>query len=223
MKISREHDDFRWYVDHETGKRYISVTSVLDVAMPKYLQKWMTNTSPKQIEKKRKESTDHGTQIHSYVESSLKGSPVEVDPEHLKHMEQWEGLKTKHDITAVHTEITLVSDKYGFAGTADIIGGFEGKPSVMDLKTGKSYNIKTGWQLAAYKIAAEEMGLGKNLGMACLQIPSDGRPAKAFKYEHYDFCFNRFLDCLGVFKGLYFSRLKAMDWPWLNDETRDEK
>lgn len=215
---------WRWYVGEE-GKRYISVTTILDVAQPKYLTDWFKRTSKKEIEKKQKTSRDHGTAIHTAIEKQVKGLEHKIDPEHVKHLDNWKKLRDKHRITGQEAEKVVVSDVWGYAGTVDLVGLYEEQLSVMDVKTGRSYSIKTGWQMAAYKQALEEKGYPK-LGMAGLHVPSDGKEPRSFKYTHYDWCWNRFLDCLGAFKGLYFTALSNVEWPWLHVERQwqfDEK
>jgi hypothetical protein len=99
----------------------------------------------------------------------------------------------------------------------DILGDFDGHPVIMDLKTGY-YSVKTGWQIAAYKQAYEEMqnGAAQGLGMVGISIKRDGSLAQPFVYTHWDYCWRAFLACFTVWKALYFRKLQRLNWVYLH-------
>lgn len=210
---TEDEDGWRWY-EGVDGRKYISVTQVLDVATHQRLTNWYKNNSAKKIEKVKLVTADLGTRIHKAVENDLKGVEQKIEPDVAPAFKEWLKLKAEHKIEAKVTERTLYSQVFGFAGTADIVGLFDGKLCVMDIKTG-TYSIKTGWQLAGYKTCWEEATKDMNVGMVGISIHRDGRIGQPFVYEHYDFCFERFLACLEAWKGLYFNKLAKMNWPWL--------
>lgn len=205
-------DCWRWY-EASDGRKLISVTKVLDVLMHEKLKSWLIRNSEAKIEKTRTVTANLGTKLHEMIAKDLKGEEVIADPDAVEPFENWKGFRAKHRIQATDTEITCFSEKFGYAGTIDIVGVADGVKSIMDVKTGR-VDVKAGYQMAAYQRAWREMHV-ESLGMAALQIPRDGSEPTLFRYEHIDFCFQRFLCALECFKGLYFSKLKAMNWPYL--------
>jgi hypothetical protein len=217
---------FRWY--EREGKRYISVTQVLDVAQHKTLTNWFKNNSKAAIEKKVTSAADIGTRLHKLVENDLKhGLSIKelyTGNEDVKPaIDNWLQKKQEYNIKALLTEQIVWSDKYGFAGTLDmfITGNFNKQYNVADLKTG-TYSIKTGWQVAAYRQAFIETQKYKREEVGCvgISIHRDGRPPNIFEYQHYESCFKAFLQCLGIFKALYFNQLK--DWEYLTKDHLKE-
>ena len=206
------------YDAFKQGDFYVSVTTILEVAVPKKLTDYMKKNSAASQEKRLQETADIGSRIHKLIELDLKGEEVIPDPDCAAAFDKWSTLRHEHNIEATETE-QLVYSELGYAGTADIIGTFDDKPALMDIKTGW-YGVKAGWQMAAYREAWMSLKNIEELGLVGIQIKRDGSTGKPFVYEHYDFCFNRFLDCLGIFKGLYYNQLAKMNWKFLNKEAR---
>lgn len=239
-RIQRIEDDdgIRWYQDVGTGLKYISVTHVLSYAVHPKLKNWFVNNSKNKINKILERSSNIGTILHSIIENDLSSKPNVIDrikyPECSdeeiaslkKAFENWLVQKTDHEISATHTELVVCSDEFGYAGSLDILGTFDGKPALMDLKTGR-YDVKAGWQMAAYRRAVIEAQLAdESLGMVGIQVKRDGLEANTFIYSHYDFCFNKFLACMELFKAFNFYKLEKMNWPWLKQKinfTIEEK
>lgn len=215
-------DGWRWYTDEE-GQKYISVTQVLDVAMHFRLKKWLANTSVKKAKETKYKTANLGTRFHNMVERDLTGQHVVCPAELKMPYENWQKLKSEKNIKAFKTEQMVNSTVYGYAGSLDIFGTFEDRACIMDIKTGR-YDVKAGWQLAAYRQAfLEGSGYKKEeLGMVGLQVHREGKDVNTFVYEHIDFCFERFLCCLEIFKGLYFYKLNKMKWPWLQHRSLGE-
>lgn len=229
-RIERSEDErgWRWY--EVNGVKLISVTQVLDVIQHYQLTNWFKNNSANKIEKTKTLTGDFGTHMHKIVEMDLQNDQNKTDkkilidsPELSKGFENWNKVKTENQIASTHTETMVYSLENGYAGQLDLIGTFKfTKPAnahrthaVQDLKTGR-FSIKTGWQIAAYRRAAIEMGLvDETCGMVGIGIHRDGTPGKPFEYEHIDFCERRFLYALESFKGLYFNELAKMKWPYL--------
>lgn len=233
-QIDRSEDTrgWRWYeVD---GVKLISVTQVLDVIQHYQLTNWFKNNSSNKIQKTKDSTADFGHVLHKAVEIDLQNDQHQTqkkiildNPIQAQGFENWQKLKTDCQIVSTHTETMVYSLKYGFAGQLDLIGTFKfKKPSnlhrthaVQDLKTGR-FSIKTGWQIAAYRRAAIEMGLAnEDIGMVGIGVHRDGSPGQAFEYEHIDFCERQFLYALQNFKGLYFNELAKMNWPYLKQDA----
>ncbi len=211
-------DGWRFYTEDDAidGRKYISVTKILDCAVPEKLQQYMKKNSANAQAKRMTETADIGTAIHALVENDLKGIEQEI-PTHLASpFRLWQETRKKHNIKPMHTEIMCVSRKYGFAGTCDMVAEIDGVKCVADLKTG-FFSTKAGFQISAYRMALIEMGIiDDSYGMAGIQIKRDGSGATVFKYEHLDWCLKAFVSCFEVWKSLYFTKLNKMEWPFLH-------
>lgn len=235
IELNKFDDEFgwRWYDDRSC--HYLSVTTVLDKGAPtpeKRKEYYLNNTKDK-VDSTLKQAGTFGTQAHEYFEKLLKGEEIDPLESHLDHVEQFRTWINSHDVKPLHLEIPLVSRKYGYAGTCDFIGHIttcadpkcckddKGKMLVVaDWKTSRSYSITYGWQMAAYRQAAIEMGLvDDSCGMIAVQIPRTGGNLKSFLYQHYDFCMHKFLCCLEMVKGMYFNRLNDKGWKYLKDNA----
>jgi hypothetical protein len=116
------------------------------------------------------ESAKPGTLTHSFIEGHIKGEKVDTSDFTENQIElaknsyfafiEWEkAMKPKY----LGTEIQLVSEKYRFGGTADMIGEIGGELVLADWKTSKGIYPEMTIQIAAYKIAYEEMNPGKKV------------------------------------------------------------
>lgn len=211
MLSVEEKDNFRWYVDSETKQRYISVTQVLDHIVPDTLQNWMQKNSQKKIADIKEHAAQTGTNLHKEIENF-----VGEGKEHTPHTKAFEELLKKHGYSVEICESLVSSSEYGYAGRLDYILQKDGKRFVGDLKTGRSFSPKTGWQLAAYQHAFNETAAVPCTGLVGIHIPRDApERAKLFEYVHLDFCWHSFLASLQTFKGLYYTKLRKANWFWL--------
>ena len=209
----------------DEGEFYLRVTHVLDVIQHKKLENYKINNTRKAQEKRLEETGEIGTKIHSMVEADLSGTP-KVEEGFEKINQNWQEIKTKYEITSDKSEQVICSPTHGYAGRFDYIGNIKGKHdgfespttikrSVQDIKSGW-YSIKTGWQMASYKYALEEVGQEKDLGMAGINLHRDGDVKKVFVYSRYRECFIAFLCALNDYRMLYYPELRKLKWKWLN-------
>ena len=121
-------------------------------------------------DKIKNEAAKPGTLTHSFIEGHIKGEKVDTSDFTENQIElaknsyfafvEWEkAMKPKY----LGTEIQLVSEKYRFGGTADMIGEIGGELVLADWKTSKGIYPEMTIQIAAYKIAYEEMNPGKKV------------------------------------------------------------
>jgi hypothetical protein len=113
----------------------------------------------------KEEAMDIGSEVHDIIEKYIKhGRDVfrnlrpEVENAVLAFLE-WE---KKHVVKWFHSELTVVSKKYCYAGTLDAIALMKDKEKgnvkrVIDFKSSKGFYDGYGKQIAAYKLAVEEM------------------------------------------------------------------
>jgi len=97
----------------------------------------------------RDERAEIGTHVHEYIECDLSGRwdyPY-LTPEEQEAADQWVTFRTKHEITPLHTEVTLWDGLS--AGTADIVYDLDGKVCLDDIKTSKGVYWSAEMQVAA--------------------------------------------------------------------------
>ena len=213
-------DSWRWYSEIG-GMGKLSVTTILSNAVANIqLNSWFKKTSEKKIATTVQKAADFSTLSHEYFEKILKGVDFEVPETHRSHITNFRKWVLDNNVKALHTEITVTSDKYGYCGTIDCIASIGDEVCVIDWKTGNRYSITNGYQLAAYRQAAIEMGLiDDKSAMMGVQIARGTAEIKTFKYEHIEFCLQKFLCALEIFKGLYFHKLLKLDWKWLKEQA----
>ena len=222
--IVQRDQDGRHVYTYES-KDYFGVSSILDVIAQTWKMDYYKKNTAKAIEKRLIETADIGKRIHALIEADCRGHDVAPQPDCIAAFENWKAFKVEHKIEPMANEVMVVNPALGYGGTVDSICMYEGKPMVADYKTG-SVGITYGYQLAAYRQALIELGvIDESFGMAVFQIHRDGHVAQPFVYEHYDFCFQRFLDALGIFRGLNFKKLnnwygEGKPWNFLTLETR---
>ena len=91
------------------------------------------------------------------------------------------------DFQPIHSELTVHSHKHKFAGTLDCVAKVNGKVYIFDFKTSKAHYPENGLQIAAYRHAYEEMGLGTIEGMMVLRLDKEtGEPDPKDYSKNYD-------------------------------------
>ena len=121
-------------------------------------------------DKIKNEAARRGTLMHSFIEGHIKGEKVDTIDFTENQIElaknayfafvEWErAMKPVY----LGTEIQLVSEKYRFGGTADMVGEIGGELVLCDWKSSKGIYPEMTIQIAAYKIAYEEMNPGKKV------------------------------------------------------------
>lgn len=155
--LSRVYANFRWY--EADGKRYISVTTVLGIGLDFHMPDQELN-----------QYASRGTVVGHLVETYLAGGGW-IDPEkcpklqedvevlvrgnlglhwsQCSHVEFCEQFGDK--ITIEKTQGVVINKEALYGGTYDILGTYEDKRSVMDIKSG-TFDMR---QLAAYAVCLE--------------------------------------------------------------------
>ena len=172
-------DGIRRYLLGET--KLPSVTSILDATRSEEdkaaLANWRERTGQKEAEAITKAASSRGSQMHNYLESYLLGREnlsFFEDNEQYKLMAKEiieKGLKNRLDeIWGV--ECTLYyPDKY--AGTADCVGVYEGKETIIDFKQSnkpkrEEYVEDYYYQIAAYSLAHKKQYGPITQGLICI-------------------------------------------------------
>jgi hypothetical protein len=121
---------------------------------------------------------DIGSQIHSLIEWTLRASLME-EPGPSPHISDkaqwgfmaWEDWKKSVNLKPVHVEQTVWSDRYGYAGTMDLLAYVNGVLTVLDWKSGKAIYPESYLQNAAYRHAIREMGHGDPAQGIIVRLP----------------------------------------------------
>jgi hypothetical protein len=167
------------------GHRIPGVTTILGNGVPKpALITWAANATAeyavdhwdqlgdlavaarlKTLQGARYETSDkakkRGTEVHEYGERLVKGEAIKTIPDELRgHCEAYVHFLDRFHVEPILVEVVVVSYKYGYAGTLDLVADLATGPDgaterwLLDLKTNeKGIFGETALQLAAYRFA----------------------------------------------------------------------
>ncbi len=146
------------------GTRVPSVTQVLQVINKPALIGWANKMGLQGIDSNafRDEKADIGTTAHAMAEGWFKGIVPDIEEElrqaampGYRNFLRW---ANEHRIHVVEAEQQLVSEKFGYGGTIDLLCYIDTYREVIDLKFTKSIHHDQFYQLVAYAALAEEHG-----------------------------------------------------------------
>lgn len=199
-------DTVRWrWIDGKPFP-YPSVTSCLDIIVPDGLKKWFINTDGATVRKVSEEAAARGEKIHSIIEDINSGRNPAIDNAYASIIREYKNFLSEVRPEFIEIEKTLYHEDYGYCGRCDCIVKIGDKIELWDFKTGR-ISTSTGWQLGAYKLAAERMGLTID-GMKAISVNPRLNKVEVYNYEHFDFCSTMFLKSFDLFKAIYFNTLK---------------
>lgn len=147
--------------------------------------------------KKSEKAKARGTTVHSIVEA-WKASGIEIDklPEDIKpYATAFYNWVSDNKVTPLEHEKTVVSEKYKYAGTIDLIAKRNGDIWIIDVKTGKDIYPEAHIQVSAYKQALEESGQ-KVQRTGILLLKDNGK----YKFEESDDNLDIFLHAKEIWK-----------------------
>jgi len=139
------------------GAWYPRVTSILSIKSKPALYAYyasMPNFRAATVATNR--SAEEGTAVHAAVEAILKGQEVPVPPAIQPTITAFKEFYGNNLITPLKIEERIISKKYGYAGTLDILAEVNGVVGVLDIKTSQSVYRDYGMQTAAYVQALSE-------------------------------------------------------------------
>lgn len=127
-------------------------------------------------EKVANEAADKGTRVHKRLEKILKGQKFKTTPKELiPYIVAFLNWMDEYNLEGMYSpEVFVHSNKYGYAGTADLVCTLNNELWLIDFKTSKAIYDEYGLQVRAYGYAYEEM-TGKRVRTAILQL---GLPTK---------------------------------------------
>ena len=214
------------YLDAE-GRRVPGVTGILGDGLPKpALITWSANSTAeyaidnwdklgslsssarlKELQGARwavkDAAANKGTAVHALAEKLVAGEEVDVPDELVGYAESYARFLDDFHVEPVHVEFSVVSYRWGYSGTADLIANVlhlgQKRKLLIDLKTNRSGIFgETGLQLAAYRYADvlvtgdEEEPMPEVDGCAAVHIRPDGCdlvPVIAEEPQHKQFLY----------------------------------
>lgn len=160
------HDNGERYYKSPTGIMLPSVTTVLSKKMPKEgLDEWRNRVGEEEADRIVKEALTKGTAMHKMLEDYVSGSNDYIGKNMPPTIMLFKQLKPYLDNNLKKVfgiEVNLYSEKLGTAGTSDLLGLWDGIPSVIDYKNARSKR-KEEWvqsyfiQSACYAMMANEL------------------------------------------------------------------
>ncbi len=160
-----------YYLD---GRRYVSVTTVLQALAKPALVPWAARTvaeavledpeaydtaerAASVICRKRDAAADRGSLIHSLAEAVARGADIDVTgvPADARgYAEAFLAWARAMRPAPLFTEANVYSDQHGYAGTTDLIAAFPDRQvRLVDFKTTGDLYRETALQLEAYRQA----------------------------------------------------------------------
>lgn len=215
--------DGRFY-ETETGEKYPSVTTVLDLVRIKgFLDKWeqdMIDEVGVEGYKKFMEKKAHqGTYMHALIEEYLRRvkakepEPLDIKSANVpfvswKKFVQWtDWYHEEKPLSFEWTEARLFSHQHKYAGTADALTKLQDGFYIHDWKSSKQVTDKHLMQLAAYIKAYEEMsgdqleggivvatGCATKKGYKAVKISNHVEHKNGNGESEVDYYFNWFMD-----------------------------
>jgi len=148
----------RWYkID---GSRFPSVTTILTTLANDGITAWKLRVGLAEAGKISKDATDYGTGLHALVEMVNRGNRAALDPDERRVVQPYIDWFDEHVEYVIGTEKLLVSRRYRYAGTTDVIVVMRGDShaTIVDLKSSKTDLGRHEWalQTSAYALAARE-------------------------------------------------------------------
>lgn len=159
----------RAHVVYQTsdGKRVPGATTITGLLNKPQLVAWANRLGLEGIDsaKYTDEAAAVGTLAHALVQADLTGEPVNMrlyTPQQVDLAENavlsWFEWKKQHKIEVIFVEKQMVSDSMLYGGTLDCYCRLDGKPTLLDFKTGKAIYEEYFVQLAAYAELLRENG-----------------------------------------------------------------
>jgi hypothetical protein len=209
-------DDERWYAipssDPATNLpmyRFIPSVTWICSYYPKGVAfyKWLASKGWDEAQEQKNAAGDKGSRIHKAIEDLISGETVSMDSKYTDNSgfeselttEEYEAVLSFVDWaksvnpTFLHTEMTVISNTFGFAGTVDCIAKIGDDTFIIDWKSSQNVWPEMELQISAYKTALIEMGiLDDSTKLAILQV-GYRKNRNRYKWNEVEYQFPLFL------------------------------
>lgn len=122
------------------GKKYPSITTVLGVLSEDSIRAWRARVGEEEANRISSQACRRGEAVHTLVEKCIKNETISAK-DVMPHV--WVGFLSirphleEHVDNIALQEKPLYSDHLGVAGRVDLIAEYDGKLSIIDIKTSK--------------------------------------------------------------------------------------
>jgi hypothetical protein len=136
---------------------------------------WLTTLATrlgktKANQKELAKASEIGSQAHAWIENYIKAQLMHdvgpysvISPQAMLAVGAWERWKNSVNFKPLLCEQAVWSHEHKYAGTMDLLAEINGRPTLIDWKTGKKVYEEAKLQNAAYRVAMVEMGVLPNL------------------------------------------------------------
>lgn len=187
-------------------------TTVLNVLNKPALVNWAWNLGKQGIDlnQARQSAMDAGTYAHYLVECDIKGetpdpaytaefAPAIVDKAKTAYLTFLDWRKGA-EANLQWSEAQLISEKYRYGGTLDIVGAVKGKTTLIDLKAANGIYLDYHYQVAAYEqLWNEAHPENPIIDVMILRLGKEDGSFEAKPVDRRDTCFQVFLRCLDIY------------------------
>ena len=149
------------------GRRVPGATTITGLRAKPYLIRWANNLGLEGIDsdKYRDAAADIGTLAHAMIQAHIQGEELNLETWSKMEIDLAENAvlsylnwEKGHTIEPIICEQPLVSETYRFGGTVDCYCKLDGRPVLIDFKTGKAIYDEYFWQVSAYAEILREHG-----------------------------------------------------------------
>lgn len=155
----------RHYVCPVTARQLPSVTTILSETADKTaLKAWRERVGEKKAQRVMEEASNLGTLVHAHVENHLMGEPrprgnnlIRLQSARMADKIINEGLPAVTEVWGMEVSMYFPA---AYAGTTDLVGLYDGRPTIMDHKTAKK--MKSADQIEDYKCQLASYALCHN-------------------------------------------------------------
>jgi hypothetical protein len=206
-KKSRQHTIYKL----ADGTRVPGVTTILnEMAKPALIQ-WANKMGLQGIDTTKyvDAAANVGTACHRMIEAHLKDRPfdsAEFSPDCIGQAEngfikylEWEKSVM---LLSVESELQLVSEAHGFGGTVDLYCKIDGKPTLVDFKTGQSgiFPEHAHQTAGGYRLLLESSGRPVEQVLIIRVGKTDAMDLETKWIGHWDLHESIFLTCLKLYR-----------------------
>jgi len=186
------------------GKKYPRVTTILNIIHRPELERWRGELGNVEADRIRDYTAEIGTSLHNVCRVFNRDQSFEI-PATSQIGRMFDTYRRWFEMVidaVIETEQLVVSKKFGYAGTFDLLAVLKGDtiPSVIDLKTSKDFWPTMALQRAAYREALSEEGkeVARRLVVRIDKLETGKLEIKEYTQHARDF--NAFLAALSLFR-----------------------
>ena len=207
MRIVEDNKDtlgLRWY-----GADKPSVTTVLDVIVKPYLDKWKREKGEIEAKRISGEATALGTRVHTIFERVARGQPVPYQKhssfgieDHERYVQAAHAFLDEYVDRVLATELSIEGNVNQFGGTCDLYALLKtGEYAIFDFKTSKRLSDEVPLQTWAYAALLMETGrrVDRRFAVQIFKTPGKVGTYSVKEYTEHDDDRRGFLGALNLF------------------------